>query len=640
MKTIALVGNPNCGKTTLFNRLTGARAHVGNWPGVTVERLEGILREGTGKLVDLPGLYSLTTFTPEEAVTRDFLLSGETDFILNLVESRTLERSLYLTLQLLELDIPVTVVLSEDAGMTDCAALSKALGVPVFLSEDPMLASALSRAKKPSVPRYSRLLEGFTAEAVSVLAQAPPPKGNLRFWGLATLEGVPPACGKGQQHRLEEIRARLEKKTGKEADTYIAEERYTLITGALEKSRSGQPFLPKKEPADRLFLHRLLALPCLALVMAGMFWLCFGTLGQWIQRSINTGIEQVSQWTGTLLQSMEAASWLESLVCEGILGGVGTVLCFLPQLALLFLGMAFLEQSGYLARAAFLTDRALQGMGLSGRAFVPLLMGFGCTTTAVMSARTLRGEERPNTIQMLPYCSCGAKFPVYMLFAETFFPSHSGLAVAACYFMSLLFGTAVVKTRKTPDEGFLLELPPYRKPSFSTICLNTWERCSDFLRRAGTVLFLMSISLWLLRHITLWPLAFALPEESLLTDFADRMASFFVPLGFGNRESAVALLMGIAGKEAVVSSFGVLCEAGGSMVTLSQALGALFTPVSAVSFLVFFTLYPPCISALSAISRELSFWEALRMVLRQTAVAYAAAFIVYQMGMLLTMFLL
>lgn len=640
MKTIALVGNPNCGKTTLFNRLTGARAHVGNWPGVTVERLEGILRDGTGKLVDLPGLYSLTAFTPEEAVTRDFLLSGEADFILNLVESRTLERGLYLTLQLLELDIPVTVVLSEDTGMTDCASLSKALGTPVFLSEDPMLVPALSRAKKPSAPRYSRILEGFTAEAVSILSQAPPPRGSLRFWGLAALEGMPPACGKGQQHRLEEIRARMERKTGKEADTYIAEERYTLITGALEKARSGQSAFPKKEPADRLFLHRLLALPCLALVMAGMFWLCFGTLGQWIQKNMDLGIERASKWTEILLENMEVSPWLQSLVCEGILGGVGIVLCFLPQLALLFLGMAFLEQSGYLARAAFLTDRALQGMGLSGRAFVPLLMGFGCTTTAVMSARTLRGEERQNTIQILPYCSCGAKFPVYMLFAETFFPSHSGLAVAACYFMSLAFGTAAAKSRKALKEGFLLELPPYRKPSFRTICFNAWERCSDFLRRAGTVLFLMSISLWLLRHITLWPLAFALPEESLLAAFADRMASLFVPLGFGNRESAVALLMGIAGKEAVVSSFGVLCGAGGSMAVLRQALGGLFTPLSAVSFLIFFSLYPPCISALSAVSRELSFWEALRMVIRQTVTAYMAAFIVYQMGMLLDMFLL
>lgn len=628
-----MIGNPNCGKTTLFNRLTGERAHVGNWPGVTVERREGVLRGKEKMLVDLPGLYSLTVFSPEEAVSRDFLLEGHP--ALNLLEGRTLERGLYLTLQLLELGCRVTVAVAQEKGALDCEALSKLLGVPVLRAEDPALSEALSFGQARFTPRYGRILEGYVAEAASVLSQEPPRQGSLRFWAIAALEGSPPVCTAEQRRRLEDIRARMEKRTGREADAYIAGERYALIEKMLQTARPEKP-AHKRETADGLLLHRVLALPCFVLVMAALFWLCFGVVGQTLQRAMEGLAARAAGFLSGFLALLKVSGQLQALLCDGVLGGVGTVLCFLPQLALLFLGLSFLEESGYLARAAFLTDYLLRRIGLSGRAFVPLLMGFGCTTTAVMSTRTLRGRERGDTVRLLPYCACGAKFPIYALFAEAFFPAHPGLAVAACYFLGIAAGAAQgrLNGRNRPKTDFFLELPAYRIPSPVKLWNGTWEKCADFLRKAGTVIFLMSVSVWLLRHITLTPaLVFVPPDESLLSVFADRMAPMLKPLGFGTREGVVALLTGIAGKEAVVSTLGVLCETGGSMELLAAALQTLFTPLSAASFLVFCTLYTPCVSALAAIGRELSPLAAIGVALRQTALAYTASLAVYQLGL-------
>lgn len=627
-----MIGNPNCGKTTLFNRLTGERAHAGNWPGVTVERREGMLRGGQKLLVDLPGLYSLTVFSPEEAVSRDFLLEGHP--ALNLLEGRTLDRGLYLTMQLLELGCAVTVAVAQEKGALDCGALSRMLGVPVLRAEDPGLSEALSFRRARFTPRYGRILEGYAAEAASVLSQEPPRQGSLRFWAIAALEGSPPACTAEQQRRLEEIRARMEKRTGKEADAYIAGERYALIEKMLQTARPEKP-ARKREAADGLLLHRVLALPCFILVMAALFWICFGAAGQSLQRLMEGLVARAAGFLGGFLALLNVSPPLQALVCDGVLGGVGTVLCFLPQLALLFLGMSFLEESGYLARAAFLTDHLLRRIGLSGRAFVPLLMGFGCTTTAVMSTRTLRGEERGDTIQLLPYCACGAKFPIYALFAGAFFPAHPGLAVAGCYFSGMAAGAVQgwLTGQNRPKTDFLLELPAYRLPSPVKLWNGTWEKCADFLRKAGTVIFLMSVSVWLLRHIALTPApVFVPPDESLLSVFADRIAPMLTPLGFGTREGAVALLTGIAGKEAVVSTLGVLCETGGSTELLAAALKTLFTPLSAASFLVFCTLYTPCVSALAAIGRELSPLAAIGVALRQTALAYTVSLAVYQLG--------
>lgn len=633
---IALIGNPNCGKTTLFNMLTGERAHVGNWPGVTVERREGRMRNGGETLVDLPGLYSLTVFSPEESVSKNYLLEHE-GRVLNLLEARTLDRGLYLTLQLLELGRPVTAVLSQDDGSVDLDALSRMLGIPAVRAGDPGLLAFL-KGENRRTPRYGRLLEGYITEAVSVLSQHPPDHGSLRFWAIAALEGSPPPCTPQQQQRLESIRARMEKRTGREADSYIAKERYALIEEILRAARPDKR-KRKREAADRLLLHRILALPCLILVMAALFWLCFGALGQWLQRMTEGALLWFGQWMDAIFAVLDVSGPLRSLLCDGILGGVGTVLCFLPQLALLFLGMSFLEESGYLARAAFLTDRMLRRAGLSGRAFVPLLMGFGCTTTAVMSTRTLRGEERQETIGLLPYCSCGAKFPLYALFAAAFFPGHQGMAVAGCYFLGAAAGIVFTGFGKKhrPKTDFLLELPAYRIPSILSLWNGTWEKCADFLRKAGTVIFLMSVSIWLLRHIALTPgPVFVSPEESLLTVFADRICPLLAPLGFGGREGAVAVITGVAGKEAVVSALGVLCGAGGSTARLAEALRGIFTPLSAASFMAFCALYTPCVSALAAIGRELSPIAAIKVALRQTALAYGVSFLIYQTGVLLT----
>lgn len=635
MGTIALIGNPNCGKTTLFNRLTGERAHVGNWPGVTVERREGKLRGSPDVLVDLPGLYSLTVFSPEEAVSRDYILENGLQ-VLNLLEARTIERGLYLTLQLLELGARVTAVVSQDDGTMDCKALTRMLGIPVLREDDPAIAAALSAGGKSASLRYGRLLEGFVSEAASVLSANPPPHGSLRFWAIAALEGSPPSCTKEQQRRLEEIRARLEKRTGKEADAYIAGERYAYIEALLRYTRT-ETARQMREPADTFLLHRVLALPCFVMVMGLLFWICFGGVGQSLQRLAEGLVTVLSGKTEGLLALLEVSENLRGLVCDGVLGGVGTVISFLPQLALLFLGMAFLEESGYLARAAFLTDSFLRRIGLSGRAFVPLLMGFGCTTTAVPATRTLRGQERSDAIRLLPYCTCGAKFPIFALFAGAFFPAHPAAAVAGCYLVSAVAGgiQGRVCGKNCLKTDFLLELPAYRMPSPVRIWNGAWEKCADFLRKAGTVIFLMSVSVWLLRHLALMPMpVFTAPEDSLLTAFADKIAPVLAPLGFGSREGAVALLTGIAGKEAVVSTLGILCGTGGSTARLSAVLQGLFTPLSAASFLVFCALYTPCVSALAAVARELSPWAAISMALRQTALAYCVSLAIYQLGTL------
>lgn len=587
MDRIALVGNPNCGKTTLFNRLTGEHAHVGNWPGVTVERREGVLRDRSARLVDLPGLYSMSVFSPEEGLSRDFLKTKKTDCILNLLDARALRRSLSLTCQLLSLKIPVVVALgmveeAEREGIhPDFGALSKALGVPVVNAAD---TQALLKTLRGARGRKN----GF---------QTP--------WAV---EMEP-------EERYRHIEAILKKA----APTY-------------SKKRNTQSRM------DRVVLHRALALPVFGMVMALLFWVCFGPPGQALQGTAQRGLDFFGYALEDMFVCWGISPFLKELLLSGVLGGVGTVLCFLPQLALLFLGLAVLEECGYLARAAFLMDAPLRRLGLSGKAFVPLLTGFGCTTTALMTTRTLyRARERRLTILLMPFCSCGAKFPIYALFAGAFFPRYQGIAIAGCYLLGILAGVcyAWFLGELLPGESapFLLELPRYHIPSLETVLRSAFEKCGDFIRKAGTILFLLSIAMWLLEHIALFPMGVTAGEGSLLYRLGDAAASMFAPLGFGFREGAVALLAGAASKEAVVSAFGVLC--GGGPQGLNAALQGLFTPLSAVSFLVFSTLYAPCVSALAAMKRELGSATAmLRAVGVQTAIAYLTALGVYQIGTL------
>lgn len=635
MKKIALAGNPNCGKTTLFNRLTGQQAHVGNWPGVTVDCKQACLRGQTDLLIDLPGLYSLSAFSPEEAITRDLLVNHEGP-VWNLIRPDSMERGLYLTLQLRELGCDTLLVLAEEVPTLDTEALSRGLGIPVTVAN--ALPVCPKRGVSGAPPRYGRALEGAIAQAAGVLSHASLKSGSLRFWAISALEGSPPLCTKEQQRRLEAIRAELEQKSGQESDTLIASERYRFIDELL-CAVGKKPTRHKKAKPDRVLLHPFWALPLFGVLMALLFWVCFGLPGQLLQNAMSSFVAALSGKTTTLLEVLGASPAIRGLVCDGVFGGLGTVLCFLPQLALLFAGMALLEESGYLARAAFLTDRILmKRVGVSGKAFVPLLMGFGCTTSAVLAARTLRTPERERVITLLPFCSCGAKLPVYALLAEIFFPGHAGLVVAACYLFSFGVGLVfvLIAGRKQGKAPFLLEMPAYRVPSLRALLRGTWERCAEFLRKAGTVIFAVGLWIWLMGHIQLTPFPMLVsPEQSVLMGFACKIAPLLAPLGFAAPEAAVALLAGIAGKEAIVSTFGVLCGTGGSAVLMADAIRGLFTPLSAVSFLVFCSLYSPCMSTLAVIGKELSYRKAIFAAVWHTALAYGFAALVYQVGCLL-----
>ncbi len=588
-RIIGLVGNPNCGKTTLFNRLTGARQVTGNWPGVTVERKEGQVKGKPWTLVDLPGAYSLEAYSPEEGVTRDFLHNTPPDLILNIVDATALERNLYLTLQLLERKIPMVVALNlydqlqKSGGKVDCQALSQRLGVPVI---------PLSARSGENIDGLIKALEEENA--------AP----------------VPLEFGRTQQERYKMIQKLLEG---------------VYAFGSMKEDRT--------EKLDDLLTGKYLAIPIFLLVMLLMFTLIFGYPGTKMKELAEQGVQIVSVWLGGLLDQAGASWWAKEMVVDGIWAGVGGMLSFLPQMALLFLFLSLLEDSGYMARSAFVMDRLLRKTGLSGKAFIPLLMGFGCTTPAVMAARTLeRGGERKLTVLLIPFFSCGAKLPVYILFSAAFFPKSQGLLIFGLYIFGILVGLLwirLVSDRcKEGDPPFLMEMPPYRLPTLSGTLRHLWDKCRGFVGKAGTVIVLLSALIWLLQHLTFsldWTNQTSISIFGMIGDW---LAPLFVPLGFGNWQAAVSLLAGIVAKEAVVSSMASL-YAYGNAAGLSAALQGAFTQASALSFLVFVLLYMPCMAAFATIRRELESWkEALLAMAGQTVLAWISAFVVYRIALL------
>ena len=588
-RIIGLVGNPNCGKTTLFNRLTGARQVTGNWPGVTVERKEGQVKGKPWTLVDLPGAYSLEAYSPEEGVTRDFLHNTPPDLILNIVDATALERNLYLTLQLLERKIPVVVALNlydqlqKSGGKVDCRALSQRLGVPVI---------PLSARSGENIDGLIKALEEENAVP------------------------IPLEFGRTQQERYKMIQKLLEG---------------VYAFGSMKEDRT--------EKLDDLLTGKYLAIPIFLLVMLLMFTLIFGYPGTKMKELAEQGVQIVSVWLGGLLDQAGASWWAKEMLLDGIWAGVGGMLSFLPQMALLFLFLSLLEDSGYMARSAFVMDRLLRKTGLSGKAFIPLLMGFGCTTPAVMAARTLeRGGERKLTVLLIPFFSCGAKLPVYILFSAAFFPKSQGLLIFGLYIFGILVGLLWIRLVgdrcKEGDPPFLMEMPPYRLPTLSGTLRHLWDKCRGFVGKAGTVIVLLSALIWLLQHLTFsldWTNQTSISIFGMIGDW---LAPLFVPLGFGNWQAAVSLLAGIVAKEAVVSSMASL-YAYGNAAGLSAALQGAFTQASALSFLVFVLLYMPCMAAFATIRRELESWkEALLAMAGQTVLAWISAFVVYRIALL------
>ncbi|MCI8623499.1 MAG: ferrous iron transport protein B [Provencibacterium sp.] len=665
MLKAALCGNPNCGKTTLYNRLTGQRQPVGNWAGVTVDKAEGVLRTAGGELLllDLPGVYSLSAFSMEEEAARRILLEEEPAVLINIVDGTNLERNLYLSLQLLELRRPMVIAVNmmdeiqRQGGKLDCALLGKALGVPVLPVSArsgegvEALCAAVFRlarqGKTPPAPVYDPAAGGALREIGRLIDGACRTLHYPALFYAARLLGGEKAAARelglpaGTADKIEEISKRCAAPFGGNQAALLAGARYRLIDAAVDRAlQRGSRRREWSERIDALLLHRLLALPIFLGMMGAVFSLTFGPVG----RTLKGGLEALTAWTGDFalrrLAAAGAPGWIQSLLTDAVIGGVGGVLAFLPQILLLFLFLSLLEDSGYMARAAFMMDRLLRGLGLSGKSFIPMLMGFGCTTPAIMATRALDNErDRQLTILLLPFMSCGARLPIYALFSSVFFPGREGITVFSMYLLGMavavLCGLCLKKaTLHQEDALFLMELPPYRIPTLNNTLLHMWEKGKGFLWKAGTVIFSMNVVLWLLQHLTPGLQPVQDPSESLFGAFGRLISPLLRPLGFGEWQPAVALLAGLIAKESVVSTLSMLYGAA-NMEALSAAIASHFTPLSALSFMTFCLLYMPCISAFVTLCRELgSIRKGILAAWFQTGVAYAVSFLVYSFGLL------
>ncbi len=666
---IALAGNPNCGKTTLFNALTGSNQYVGNWPGVTVEKKEGTAHIGDREVtvVDLPGIYSLSPYSMEEIVSRDFIIGEAPDCVIDIVDATNLERNLYLTVQLLELERPTVVALNfmdevaQRGDQIDVDRLSKELGIPVV----PITARTGEGVKALMHTAHRQMHLGVTIEPDDLYDDYTHDvhhrMGEL-LHDFAYLAGLPAHWAaikllegdaivekalelpEGVKKRLDTLVAEYENSSDLgDRETLIADSRYQYIQRVVGASvvKGGAPGeLTLSEKIDRVVTHRIWAIPLFLCTMLVMFVVTFGPFGSWLSDGVGASIDALSAWLAPTLESMGVSHVLVSLVCDGIITGVGGVLTFLPQIALLFLFLSFLEDSGYMARAAFIMDRLLRRFGLSGKAFIPMLMGFGCSVPAIMGARTMENEkDRRMTILLVPFMSCSAKLPVYGLISAAFFGPWAGLVVFGLYIIGMLTGIlSGLFFKKTLFAGdpapFVLELPPYRLPSPGNTLTHVWQKVKGFLVKAGTLILLMSMVLWLLQSFDLGLRMVEDPARSMLGAIGGLIAPLFAPCGFGRWQAAVALLTGLIAKEMVVSSLSMFY--GFSLTASSGAVAAAmtgFTPLSAFSMLVFILLYVPCVAAVSALFKEMnsSRW-AWFSIAWQIGCAYVVSLLVYQIG--------
>lgn len=658
---IALAGNPNCGKTTLFNQLTGSNQYVGNWPGVTVEKKEGKIKNKFDlemSIIDLPGIYSLSPYSPEEIVTRNCLLHDNPQVIIDIVDATNIERNLYLTTQIAELGRPMVIALNmidmlEKNGDTiDEKLLEKELGIPVV----PISASKnigiealiektveLAKASKyvPVKNIYSKAVNNVLLDIEDALEEVKQSKYHRKRWTAVKLfEGDSVTWNHYDftKEQREHIISHIEEVNSSkniDREMIIADERYKYICAITSRAvhKNHDPCkLTVSDKIDRIATNKYLAIPLFLVTMFLVFAITFGPIGNFLRDAAEWLISDLlAGGLTTFLHNVNASEWAESLVIDGIIGGVGSVISFLPQIVLLFTLLSLLEDSGYMARAAFIMDKLLRCIGLSGRAFVPMLMGFGCTVPAVMGTRILESEkDKKLTILITPFMSCSAKMPVYLLMVSMFFKDSGPLVIFGIYILgvviailtALLFKSTVLKGKNSP---FVMELPPYRLPSAKTLLLHIWERVRDFLVRAGTVLMGASILIWFLQSFN-FSLQMVESDESILASIGMLIAPVFTLCGFGDWRASVSLVTGIAAKESVASTMAVLY--GGSLT------GA-FSTLSAFSFLVFVLLYTPCVAALTAMRKEFGSrkWMAVSVVY-QLAVAWIMSFAVFQIGSL------
>ncbi len=666
---LGLAGNQNSGKTTLFNALTGSNQHVGNFPGVTVEKKEGkLLRQRDMSLVDLPGIYSLSPYTAEEVVTRDFLLHEHPNVIINIVDATNIQRNLYLTLQLMELNIPMVIALNmmdevrASGNSIDVACLSKQLGLPVIPISasknegvSDLVNAVVKTAKAPAAPmRVDFCGEGELHRTIHSIAHIIEDHAQAagypsRFAATKMVEGDEPmqqalGVSEAEQHVIDHLVKDMERALGTDREAALADMRYNYIEAlcascVFQHQETREQI--RSEKIDRLLTHKILGIPIFLGIMALIFWITFSVLGTPLQDLMDQGIGFVSNALSGLMLRAGVSDWLYSLVIDGIFAGVGSVLSFLPVIVLLFFFLSLLEDSGYMARVAFVMDKLLRKIGLSGRSFVPMLIGFGCSVPAIMATRTLSSErDRKMTIVLTPFMSCSAKLPIYGMITLAFFPQHSGLVMISLYVLGiivailsgLLLKSTIFRGNSMP---FVMELPAYRLPAPRSVLLHMWEKAKDFVRKAFTVIFVGTIVIWFLQNFD-WSLNMVADStDSIMASIGSVIAPIFAPLGFDDWRASTAILSGLTAKESVNSTLAVLTGAT-SDTALSAMLNTIFTPLSALSFLVFTILYMPCIAAFAATKRELGgIRSAILTALYQTGAAYLVALLVYQLGSLI-----
>ena len=656
--TYALVGNQNCGKTTLFNQLTGANQHVGNFPGVTVDRKDGSIKGYPNtQVTDLPGIYSMSPYSSEEIVSRNFVLNEKPKAIINIVDATNIERNLYLTMQLLEMDIPMVVALNMmdevvgNQGAVDVNTMEAMLGVPVIPISaaknegvDELIRHAVHIAKYQECPvkqdfcdkeDHNGAVHRCIHAVVHLIEDHAEEAGiPVRFAATKVIEGDHLILNQlkldeNETEMLEHIVSQMEKERGLDRSAAIADMRFDFIERLCEqtvvKPKESRERV-RSEKIDRVLTGKYTAIPCFIGIMVLVFYLTFNVIGAWLQGLLEWGIDKLSVIVDAALTAMNVNAAIHSLVIDGIFTGVGSVLSFLPIIVTLFFFLSLMEDSGYIARVAFVMDKLLRKIGLSGRSIVPMLIGFGCTVPAVMATRTLTSErDRKMTILLTPFMSCTAKLPIYAFFVSVFFPKHGGLVMSGLYVLGILIGTLIAFLYKgTLFKGkpvpFVMELPNYRMPGVKNVAQLLWEKAKDFLQKAFSVILIATIVVWFLQSFDLHFNMVTDSADSMLAKVAGLLTPLFAPLGLGDWRICTSLLSGFMAKESVVSTLEVLF--GGD-------IGTVLTTSSAAALLVFSLLYTPCVAAIASIKRELGSKWAVIVVIWQCVIAWAAAFITH-----------
>ena len=664
--TFALAGNQNCGKTTLFNQLTGSNQHVGNFPGVTVDRKDGVIKGHNNTLVtDLPGIYSMSPYTSEEIVTRQFVLKDHPKGIINIVDATNIERNLYLTMQLMELNVPMVLALNmmdevrENGGSILVNEMEQKLGIPVIPISaaknegiDELIDHALHVAKYQECPGRQDFCsaddEGGAVHrclhAIMHLIEDHAKKADIpvRFAASKLAEGDKLildslALSQNEKEMLEHIILQMEEERGLDRAAAIADMRFSFIQKVCDQT----VIKPKesKEHArsvkiDKVLTGKYTAIPAFIAIMGLVFWLTFNVIGAFFADLLDQGITYLTDLTDAAMSAANVNEVLHSLVIDGIFNGVGSVLSFLPVIVVLFFFLSLLEDSGYIARVAFVMDKLLRKIGLSGRSIVPMLIGFGCTVPGVMASRTLPSErDRKMTILLTPFMSCSAKLPIYSFFTAAFFPGHGAIIMIGLYFVGIICGilmALLLKETKFKGEPvpFVMELPNYRMPGAKNVGQLLWDKAKDFLQRAFTIIFMATIVIWFLQTFDTHLNVVSDSQSSLLAVIAGLISPLFKPLGFGDWRIVTALITGFMAKESVVSTLSVLFGSTSSLLTAISS-------VAASSLLIFSLLYTPCVAAISSIKRELGGKYAIAVVLGQCAIAWIAAFVVRLIGLLI-----